>query len=154
MQMLTLLRDDPLLKMERDLMASIPDDFRSTYEASSPDDIPDFDIRQVNDTNKSNEEKKNNDDGAGGAPTPIRKRLRFWQRNKQAATVEAAAVDTLQLMAQSLQQETSNVGERVGMPVMVLEGVEEKKSLARRVVSNLLLPKSLISYASREGGIL
>mmetsp|Transcript_131 Transcript_131/g.195 ORF Transcript_131/g.195 Transcript_131/m.195 type:complete len:121 (+) Transcript_131:279-641(+) len=105
-------------------------------------------------TNKNNEEKKNNNDGAGGAPTPIRKRLRFWQRNKQAATVEAAAVDTLQLMAQSLQQETSNVGERVGMPVMVLEGVEEKKSLARRVVSNLLLPKSLISYASREGGIL
>mmetsp|Transcript_24025 Transcript_24025/g.41167 ORF Transcript_24025/g.41167 Transcript_24025/m.41167 type:complete len:121 (+) Transcript_24025:802-1164(+) len=105
-------------------------------------------------TNKNNEEKKNKDDGAGGASTSIRKRLRFWQRNKQAATVEAATVDTLQLMAQSLQQETSNVGERVGMPVMVLEGVEEKKSLARCVVSNLLLPKSLISYASREGGIL
>mmetsp|Transcript_38112 Transcript_38112/g.68705 ORF Transcript_38112/g.68705 Transcript_38112/m.68705 type:complete len:631 (-) Transcript_38112:2565-4457(-) len=148
MQILSLMRDDPLLRMERELMASIPDDFRSTYEASSQEDIPDFDIRQVNDKDNNNDEDDVNGDSGGGTP-----RLRFWQRGKQASTVEAATVDTLKLMAQSLRQEASeaasNVGEKVGMPVMVLEGVEEKRSLASRVLSNLLLPKSLLLYAGR-----
>ncbi|KAL7530488.1 hypothetical protein ACHAXR_007531, partial [Thalassiosira sp. AJA248-18] len=151
MQILSLMRDDPLLRMERDLMASIPDDFRSTYEASSQEDIPDFDIRQVNDT-KKNDEEDGGGGNEGGTPqaVPKRRRLRFWQRNKQAAMVEAATVDTLQLMAQSLQQEASTAGQKIGMPVMVLEGAEEKKGLARRVLSNVLLPKSLLSYAVRE----
>lgn len=151
MQILSLMRDDPLLRMERDLMASIPDDFRSTLEASSQDDIPDFDIRQVNDTKNNNGDDESGDD-AGGMPQSL-PRLRFWQRNKQAATIESATVDTLQLMAQSLQQEASAVGEKIGMPVIVLEGVEEKKGLARRVLSNVLLPRSLLSYAGREGGL-
>lgn len=151
MQILSLMRDDPLLRMERDLMASIPDDFRSTYEASSQEDIPDFDIRQVNDTKKNGEEDGGGGNGGGTSQAvPKRRRLRFWQRNKQAAMVEAATVDTLQLMAQSLQQEASTAGQTVGMPVMVLEGAEEKKGLARRVLSNVLLPKSLLSYAVRE----
>ncbi|KAL7544426.1 hypothetical protein ACHAWF_013377 [Thalassiosira exigua] len=154
MQILSLMRDDPLLRMERDLMANIPDDFRSTLEASSQEDIPDFDIRQLNDTKKSGEDDTNSNSG-GGTPQPLPRRrlLRFWQRNKQAATVEAATVDTLQLMAHSLQQEASTVGGRIGMPVMVLEGVEERKSLVRRLLNNLLLPKSLLSYAGREGSI-
>jgi hypothetical protein len=154
MQILSLMRDDPLLRMERDLMANIPDDFRSTLEASSQEDIPDFDIRQLNDTKKSGEDDTNSNSG-GGTPQPLprRRRLRFWQRNQQAATVEAATVDTLQLMAHSLQQEASTVGGRIGMPVMVLEGVEAKKSFARRLLNNLLLPKSLLSYAGREGSI-
>lgn len=149
MQILSLTRNDPLLRMERELMSSLPDDFRSTYEASSQEDIPDFDIRQV-------DSKKNNTGGngdSGDGTVPRQKRLRFWQRNKQTATVEASTVDTLQLMAQTLQQETSAVGERVGMPVMVLEGVQEKRSLSRRLVNNLLLPKSMLSYVGREGGI-
>jgi len=146
MQILSLMRDDPLLRMERDFMASIPDDFSSTFEASSQKDIPDFDIRQVNDTNnKSSEEDNNGGDGGG---TPMRNRLRLWERNKQAVTLEAATVDILQLMAQSLRQEASTAGR--AMPVMVLEGVSEKKSLVQRVLSNVLLPKSLLSYAGRE----
>jgi len=150
MQILSLMRDDPLLRRERELMASIPDDFRSTYEASSPEDIPDIEIRQVNSKKKGD---NGNGDGVDGA-VPTRRRLRFWQRNKQAAMVEAPSVDTIQLMAQTLQQETSDVGKRVGMPVMVLEGVQEKRSLPRRLINNLLLPKSMLSYVGREGGIM
>ncbi len=50
MQILSLMRDDPLLRMERELMASIPDDFRSSLESPSSmnDGVPTFDIRQVN----------------------------------------------------------------------------------------------------------
>ena len=48
-QILSLMRDDPLLRMERKLLASIPDDFRSSLEAPSNDGVPQFDIRQVND---------------------------------------------------------------------------------------------------------
>ena len=88
------------------------------------------------------------------AAVPMRQRLRFWQRNKQPATVEANAIDTVQLMAQSLkEQEARTTGQRASMPVMVLEGVEEKKSFGRRIMNNLLLPKSVLSYAAREGGI-
>lgn len=155
MQILGLMRDDPLLRMERDLMASIPDDFRTTLEASDREDIPDFDIRQVGDAKEGSDGDGINGDGDGEgtmAALPKRKRLRFWQRNRQAATVEAATEDTLQLMAQSLQQETTHLGESIGMPVMVLEGVEEKKSLARRMFSVILLPKSLLAFAGREGG--
>jgi hypothetical protein len=155
MQILGLMRDDPLLRMERDLMASIPDDFRTTLEASDREDIPDFDIRQVGDAKEGSDGDGINGDGDGEgtmAALPKRKRLRFWQRNRQAATVEAATEDTLQLMAQSLQQEATHVGESIGMPVMVLEGVEEKKSLARRMFSVILLPKSLLAFAGREGG--
>lgn len=148
MQILTLMRDDPLLRMERELMASIPDDFSSTFDPSSQKDIPDFDI-QVNDTKNSSEED-NNEGGGGGTPqtTPMRNRLRLWERNKQAATVEAVTVDTLQLMVQSLQQEASTAGK--AMPIMVLEGAVEKKSAVQRVLKNVLLPKSLLSYASQE----
>lgn len=152
MQVLSLMRDDPLLRMERDLMASIPDDFKSTYEASTQEDIPDFDIRQVdNDTKNNGGEDDSNGNGGSQVFAPRRRRLRFWQRNKQAATVEADTVDTLQLMARSLQMEASTVAST--MPIMVLEGVEEKKSLARRIFSQVLLPKTLLSYASKEGGL-
>ena len=146
MQIYSLMRDDPLLRMERELMASIPDDFKATYESSSVEDIPDFEI-------KMDDARKDGDNGAyagdSGVPA-VRSRLRFWQRNKQSATLEASTVDTLQLMAESLKHEASLVGN--AMPVMVLEGVEEKKSFGRRLLSNLLLPKSFLSYATREGG--
>ena len=33
------------------------------------------------------------------------------------------------------------------------ESVEEKKSFGRRILNNLLLPKSVLSYAAREGCI-
>ncbi|KAL9180794.1 hypothetical protein ACHAXT_011247 [Thalassiosira profunda] len=155
MQVLSLMRDDPLLRMERALMDSIPDEFASTYEASSPEDIPDFDIQEVNEK-KENDEDDGDGDASGGTPAavPIRQRLRFWQQNKQPATVEANAIDTVQLMAQSLkEQEARTAGQRASMPVMVLESVEEKKSFGRRILNNLLLPKSVLSYAAREGGI-
>ena len=35
MQILSLMRDDPRLRMERELMVSIPDDFRSSLESPS-----------------------------------------------------------------------------------------------------------------------
>jgi hypothetical protein len=67
----------------------------------------------------------------------------------------ATTVDTVQLMAQYLQQEanSNNLRSNSAMPVMVLVGVEEKKSWLRRVLSEFFLPRSLLSYATREGGI-
>ncbi len=67
----------------------------------------------------------------------------------------ATTVDTVQLMAQYLQQEATNNNLRKDstMPAMILVGVEEKKSWFRRVLSEFLLPRSLLSYATREGGI-
>lgn len=149
MEILSLMRDDPLLRMERELMASIPDDFRSTFEAPTQEDIPDIEIRQVNDTAKNDEE----DNNGGGTPQglPRRNRLRFWQKHRQAATLEASTIDTLQLMAQSLQQEASTAGKAI--PVMVFEGVYEKKGIARRILGNVLLPKGLLSYAIQEGSM-
>lgn len=149
MQILSLMRDDPLLKMERDLMAAIPDDFLSTYQTQSQDDIPDFDI-QVN--GKTNGDAGDDDEGDSGANASqsAPEWLRFWQRKKQPATTESSVTDTLQLMAQSLQQESSHIGEQVRMPVMVLEGAEEKRSIGRRLLNNVLLPKSLLSYAAKE----
>ena len=69
-------------------MASIPGDFRSIYEALSWENIPDFDMRQLNETKENSEDDVNGGSG-GGTPqvVPIQRRLRFWQRNKQADTV-------------------------------------------------------------------
>ena len=144
----------PLQRMERELMASIPDDFKSHLEVPSQEDIPELEIRHLN-NDASNYGDDNDEVGGGtsGGPRLGRlspKRLRFWQRNKQAATLEAETVDTLQLMAQSLKQEASIVGNP--MPIMVLEGVEEEKSLGRRVLSKVLMPKSFLSFATREMG--
>ena len=143
----------PLQRMERELMASIPDDFKSHLEVPSQEDIPELEIRHLNnDTSNYGDDSDDVGGGTGGGRlgrlSP--KRLRFWQRNKQAATLEAESVDTLQLMAQSLKQEASIVGNP--MPIMVLEGVEEEKSLGRRVLSKVLMPKSLLSFATREMG--
>ena len=143
----------PLQRMERELMASIPDDFKSHLEVPSQEDIPELEIRHLNnDTSNYGDDSDDVGGGTGGGRlgrlSP--KRLRFWQRNKQAATLEAETVDTLQLMAQSLKQEASIVGNP--MPIMVLEGVEEEKSLGRRVLSKVLMPKSLLSFATREMG--
>ena len=151
MQILSLMRDDPLLRMERALMGSIPDDFRSNYEASSRDDIPDFDIREVN---KSVEDVLAEDviDGDSGAATgaaamPVKGVARLWRKGKETATVQTS-VDTLQLMAQSIQQECYDAEE---CPIMVLEGVEEeKKGFGQRVLSKFFLPKSMLSYVNRE----
>ena len=151
MQILSLMRDDPLLRRERELMASIPDDFRSNYEAPFQQDIPDFDIRQVN-GNRSKSDIDGDDDGNGISEVlPSRKRWRFWQRNKQAVVgdfqMETATVNTLRLIAQSLQQE-NNV--ELSRPILLLEGVEEKKGWFRRVLSSVLIPRSLVLYVSRE----
>ena len=134
-------------------MASIPDDFKSHLEVPSQEDIPELEIRHLNnDTSNYGDDSDDVGGGTGGGRlgrlSP--KRLRFWQRNKQAATLEAESVDTLQLMAQSLKLEASIVGNP--MPIMVLEGVEEEKSLGRRVLSKVLMPKSLLSFATREMG--
>ena len=74
----------------------------------------------------------------------MRQRLRLWQRNKQAVASEATA-DTLQRIAQSLSQENVAVAR-----VRVVEGVEEKKGMFQRMMSNVFLPRSLMSYASKE----
>jgi hypothetical protein len=138
MQMLTLMRDDPLLRKERELMASIPDDFRDNYEAPSHMDT-DFDIR----TNGNREgESKNSDQDDGEEAMPWHRRVRFWQRNTQSKHVSTA--DALQLFAQSLREE-----QYVSKPVVV-EGIEKEKGVLQRVFSGVFIPKSLVSYASRE----
>ena len=172
MQILSLMRDDPLLRMERELMASIPDDFRSSLESPSSmnDGVPTFDIRQVNgdggargyDGEGMNSggggEYDDDDDGGGGGKgwgVPLLGRMRFWRRRESSSTMEAvvAPVDAVQLMAQYLRQEARNVGSNSKMPAMILVGVEERRTLARRALREVLLPRSILSYVGREGGI-
>ena len=103
------------------------------------------------------------DDGGGkGGGVPLLGRMRFWRRRGRSSTMEAAvapiapiaAVDAVQLMAQYLRQEASNVGSTAKMPAMVLVGVaDERRTLARRALREVLLPRSILSYVGREGGI-
>lgn len=133
MQILSLMRDDPLLRRERELMSSIPDDFRSNYEVPSTN----FDIR----TNGESENRDRNDEDGGNANGPLNK-LRFWQRGRQSK--QAHAVDALELFAQSLREE-QYIPRQV-----VLEGVEGNKGILQRMLSVVYIPRSLLSYANRE----
>lgn len=133
MQILSLMRDDPLLRRERELMSSIPDDFRSNYEAPSTN----FDIR----TNGESENRDRNDEDGGNANGPLNK-LRFWQRGRQSK--QAHAVDALELFALSLREE-QYIPRQV-----VLEGVEGNKGILQRMLSVVYIPRSLLSYANRE----
>ena len=74
-------------------------------------------------------------------------RLKFWKRNEQHNT---QTTEMIQLMVDSLKEEATSTGR--SMPVMIMEGAEERKGLARRVLSNVLIPRSLLSYATREAG--
>jgi hypothetical protein len=56
-------------------------------------------------------------------------------------------------MAQYLRQEARNVGSNSKMPAMILVGVDERRTLARRALREVLLPRSILSYVGREGGI-
>jgi hypothetical protein len=126
------------------------------------EDTPQIDIRQVNET-KSDDGNRGGGggDAVGGASRAISAPIlgRLWQRERAGmaltAVDAATTVDTVQLMAQYLQQEanSNNLRSNSAMPVMVLVGVEEKKSWLRRVLSEFFLPRSLLSYATREGGI-
>lgn len=145
MQMLSLMRDDPLLRRERELMNSIPDDFRNSLDSTpDPSDI-DVDIRQVNGTKGNDEEE--DDNGVNMRGGGLGQRLKFWKRNEQHNT---QTTEMIQLMVESLKEEATSTGR--AMPVMIMEGAEERKGLVRRVLSNVLIPKSLLSYATREAG--
>ena len=151
MQMLSFMRDDPLLRRERELMASLPDDFRSNYEASSKEDIPDFDIRQVDGSKSStgmngNYNNDNDDDlnGDGGGTSKVVPGWKKWGRLPPKKSV--LTPNALQMMAKSLQEENAVATRHV----TIVKGMEEEKTLAQRMLSNVLIPKSLVSYASRE----
>ncbi len=145
MQILSLMRDDPLLRRERELMSSIPDDFRNSLDSTpDPSDI-DVDIRQVNGTKGNDEEEDEN--GGDGKSGGLGQRLRFWKRREQR---NSQTTEMIQLMVDSLKQEATNTGR--AMPVMIMEGAEERKGFARRVLNNVLIPRSLLSYATREAG--
>jgi hypothetical protein len=118
-------------------MASIPDDFRSTYEGSGQMDT-NFDIR----TNGDVGEGRHDDEEDGDGDLPLFRRLMFWQRNK--GSKHAVTADALQLFAESLREE-----QYVSKPVVV-EGMQEKKGVFQRLLSAVLIPRSLVSYASRE----
>lgn len=152
MQILSLMRDDPLLRRERELMNSIPDDFRNSFEKDFPDpsDI-DVEIRQIGNGTKAIDDDEDEDDvnGTGGVGSLFPKRLRFWNRGEQHTTQVA---DTLQLMVETLKEEATATSNGRAMPVMIMEGVEEPRGVFRRVLSNILIPRSLLSYASREAG--
>lgn len=137
MQMLSLMRDDPLLRRERELMSSIPDDFRSNYEAQSDSDT-NFDIT----TNGEGDSRDENNDEGGSASGPL-SRLRFWQRGKQAK--HAHAINAIELFAESLREETY-----VPKHVTVVERTDEHKSVLQRMLNVMYIPASLVSYASRE----
>ncbi|KAK1741515.1 synaptotagmin-related protein [Skeletonema marinoi] len=145
MQMLSLMRDDPLLRRERELMNSIPDEFRNSLDPTpDPSDI-DVDVRQVNDTKGNDEEEDVNGGNTKGGG--LGQRLRFWKRSEQYNT---QTVDMIQQMVDSLKEEATSTGRP--MPVMIIRGAEERKGLLGRVLSNVLIPRSLLSYATREAG--
>jgi hypothetical protein len=70
-----------------------------------------------------------------------------------ATAATAVEVDAIQLMAQYLRQESNDVRSTSKMPTMLLVGIDEKRTLARRAMREILLPKSMLSYVTREGGI-
>ena len=156
LQILSLMRDDPLLRMERELMTSIPDDFRSTYEAQQGrDGAPDVNIRQIDDGTRDRngndgDDDGDDDDGRGGGGWGF---LRRRRRRRRGPT---EAEDKLRLIARAMQQEASSARSGTNsMPVMVLEGAGagERKSVLGRIASNILLPRSMLAYARQEGGI-
>ena len=131
-QILSLMRDDPLLRREKELMSSIPDDFRSNYEAPSHEDTI-FDISTNGQKESTESDLNENENG------PIQ-RLMFWQKqSKQEQTIDA-----LELFAQSLREE-----QYVPKP-LVVEGIDHQKDLLRRALSILYIPRSLVLYASKE----
>jgi hypothetical protein len=136
MQMLSLMRDDPLLRRERELMASIPDDFRENYEAPSHD-TTNFDITT---NGKGGERDKESSGGNGKGPFDG---LKFWQRGKRAK--ESDTVSALELFAQSLREE------QYVPKTVVVEGVEERRGNLQRALSFMYIPRSLVSFAGREG---
>ena len=154
MQILSLMRDDPLLRMERELIASIPDDFRSSLE-NAPANASQFDI-QVKDTmqrhtdDEDGEINDGNNNGGDDSSLSLGRRLRFWQRQKREEM--EIKTDAVQLMAQYLRKETMASTNMI--PEMVLVDVDEQKSLVQRALREVLLPRSLLSFAGKEGGII
>lgn len=138
MQMLSLMRDDPLLRRERELMSSIPDDFRSNYEAPSHLDT-DFDITT---NGEGGNEDRDNDDDSNSGNGPL-SRLKFWQRGTQAKQAHVA-VNAIELFAESLREETY-VPKQV-----IIEGIGAHKSVVQRMLNVMYIPRSLVSYASKE----
>ena len=137
MEMLSLMRDDPLLRRERELMASIPDDFRSEYEEPTHIDS-NFDFRSKGRA----ESKENNDDqNIVNVNRPFR-RLRFWQRGSHVE--QAKGANTLQSFVESLQEE-----QYVSQPVVV-ENIQNDRGILQRALNLLYIPRSLVSFASKE----
>lgn len=147
-QLMNLMSDDPLLRREKALMASIPDDFRSNFEASSKEDIPDFDIRHVDGKEDNVNGSDDSDDIDGDGSVRSIPRWQFWRRRNSGAAA-AVTAGTVQLMAQSLKQESMQNATR---HVTIIKGAEEEKNIAQRVLGNLFIPRSLVSYASKEMG--
>ena len=153
MQILSLMRDDPLLRMERELIASIPDDFRTGLENDNAN-ASQFDI-QVKDTmqrhtdDEDGEINDGNNNGGDDSSMSLGRRLRFWQRQKREE-VEIKA-DAVQLMGQYLRNEAMA---QTKIPTMVMVDVDEQKSLVQRALREVLLPRSLLSFAGKEGGII
>lgn len=155
MQILSLMRDDPLLRMERELIASIPDDFRSSLEnAPANANASQFDI-QVKDTmqrhtdDEDGEINDGNNNGGDDSSMSLGRRLRFWQRQKREE-VEIKA-DAVQLMGKYLRNEAMA---QTKIPTMVMVDVDEQKSLVQRALREVLLPRSLLSFVGKEGGII
>lgn len=145
-QILLLMRDDPLLRRERELMASVPDDFRSglseenlssSQQGEGDDATPVINIRDVNGSGGKNGYDDDSDGDGGGSQHP---RWMFWRREaKEDATA-------LELFSQSLLEEKR-------VPVMIVkERVARERSLVERALSNLILPRSIVSYVGREAG--
>ena len=154
-QILSLMRDDPLLRMERELIASIPDDFRSSLDnAPANANAPQFDIQMKDTVQRHNDDEDGliddgKDDGDGSSMT-LGRRLRFWQRRKREEV--EIKTDAVQLMAQYLRKEAMASTNMI--PEMVMVDVDEQKSLVQRALREVLLPRSLLSFAGKEGGIM
>ena len=133
LQVLSLMRDDPLLRRERELMASIPDDFQIQVDNNTICDI-------TTDGKGDNKKGDNNEDedSANG----LLSRLKFWQRSKH--TEEIHTINALELFAQSLREE-----HYVPKPV-VNEVIAEEKGVFQKALNVLYIPRSLVSFASRE----
>jgi hypothetical protein len=91
-----------------------------------------------------------NNNGGDDSSMSLGRRLRFWQRQKREEVVEIKA-DAVQLMGQYLRNEAMA---QTKIPTMVMVDVDEQKSLVQRALREVLLPRSLLSFAGKEGGII
>lgn len=130
-QVLSLMRDDPLLRRERELMSSIPDEFQQIQvNMDSNNSICDI----IPDGKCDNKDEENSDDE--DSTNGLWNRLKFWK--------QLHAQNALEIFAQSLREE-----HYVPKPGFS-ELIGKEKGVLHRALRVLYIPGSLVSFAGKE----